>query len=572
LQQRHLHAALLGAHADALRSRVELRLLRQRVLRQQGRRVRQRRRRLLRAGRRLVELLRHDEVLHRRLLRPLQLAPACAALAVALVAAAAPRPARAVIGGTPDAGDPAVVALEPAQCTGTLVASRVVLTAAHCLWGRDPAQLTAVFGADVHGRGRRIAVIDGRLAPDWSPTTQENDLALLLLAEPAAGVAPVPLLRSAIDDHLLGATLRLVGFGQDRRKESGTTRLVAYLATTIVDGGGPAMTCLGDSGGPALLALGGTEYLAAVTSRGDAACRLFAVRTRVDPYVAGFIQPYIDATQPGAARLGDPCAYPAQCATGLCRPADDDPARRFCSARCAGDGECPPAMTCVGGRCAHRPPSPGALGAPCDRDGDCAGWLCPAARAAARSRACRRPRGRVRQGSPASRPRGARASPCACRAPVEGRPLLAGDCRAAYIRSDARAAAMGERRAQRRRAGSGAVSRAHVRRARSADRDGLPGRGAAARGPQRPRAPARVPRSAAGEHAAHARAAPRALPPRAGAAVTAPADAFEAALAIARALDTAGIPYALGGALAYGQYGIPRATNDVDVNVFVPPE
>src|SRR5581483_3816345 len=191
LQQRHLHAALLGAHADALRSRVELRLLRQRVLRQQGRRVRQRRRRLLRAGRRLVELLRHDEVLHRRLLRPLQLAPACAALAVALVAAAAPRPARAVIGGTPDA--------------------------------RDPAQLTAVFGADVHGRGRRIAVIDGRLAPDWSPTTQENDLALLLLAEPAAGVAPVPLLRSAIDDHLLGATLRLVGFGQDRRKESGTT-------------------------------------------------------------------------------------------------------------------------------------------------------------------------------------------------------------------------------------------------------------------------------------------------------------------------------------------------------------
>ncbi len=326
-----------------------------------------------------MELLRHDEVLHRRLLRPLQLAPACAALAVALVAAAAPRPARAVIGGTPDAGDPAVVALEPAQCTGTLVASRVVLTAAHCLWGRDPAQLTAVFGADVHGRGRRIAVIDGRLAPDWSPTTQENDLALLLLAEPAAGVAPVPLLRSAIDDHLLGATLRLVGFGQDRRKESGTTRLLAYLATTIVDGGGPATTCLGDSGGPALLALGGTEYLAAVTSRGDAACRLFAVRTRVDPYVAGFIQPYIDATQPGAARLGDPCAYPAQCATGLCRPADDDPARRFCSARCAGDGECPPAMTCVGGRCAHRPPSPGALGAPCDRDGDCAGWLCAAA-------------------------------------------------------------------------------------------------------------------------------------------------------------------------------------------------
>ncbi|MFN8544938.1 MAG: hypothetical protein U0807_12160 [Candidatus Binatia bacterium] len=52
-----------------------------------------------------------------------------------------------------------------------------------------------------------------------------------------------------------------------------------------------------------------------------------------------------------------------------------------------------------------------------------------------------------------------------------------------------------------------------------------------------------------------------------------PADAFDAALRVADALDRAGVPYALGGALAYGQYGIPRATNDVDVNVFVtPPE
>ncbi|MBY0279772.1 hypothetical protein K2Z84_30930 [Candidatus Binatia bacterium] len=31
------------------------------------------------------------------------------------------------------------------------------------------------------------------------------------------------------------------------------------------------------------------------------------------------------------------------------------------------------------------------------------------------------------------------------------------------------------------------------------------------------------------------------------------------------------VPYALAGALAYGQYGIPQATNDVDLNVFVEP-
>jgi len=51
--------------------------------------------------------------------------------------------------------------------------------------------------------------------------------------------------------------------------------------------------------------------------------------------------------------------------------------------------------------------------------------------------------------------------------------------------------------------------------------------------------------------------------------MTPPADAFEAGLRIAGALEAHGVSYALGGALAYGQYGSPRATNDVDVNVFV---
>jgi hypothetical protein len=51
--------------------------------------------------------------------------------------------------------------------------------------------------------------------------------------------------------------------------------------------------------------------------------------------------------------------------------------------------------------------------------------------------------------------------------------------------------------------------------------------------------------------------------------MTVPSNAFEAGLLIAEAFEKRGIPYALGGALAYGQYGIPRATNDVDVNVFV---
>ncbi len=45
--------------------------------------------------------------------------------------------------------------------------------------------------------------------------------------------------------------------------------------------------------------------------------------------------------------------------------------------------------------------------------------------------------------------------------------------------------------------------------------------------------------------------------------------AAEAARSIASALEHAGIPYAIGGALALAIAGVPRGTADVDLNVFV---
>ena len=50
--------------------------------------------------------------------------------------------------------------------------------------------------------------------------------------------------------------------------------------------------------------------------------------------------------------------------------------------------------------------------------------------------------------------------------------------------------------------------------------------------------------------------------------MTAP-DAFARAMQIAQAYERANIPYAIGGALALGIWGIPRGTVDVDVNVFL---
>jgi hypothetical protein len=46
-------------------------------------------------------------------------------------------------------------------------------------------------------------------------------------------------------------------------------------------------------------------------------------------------------------------------------------------------------------------------------------------------------------------------------------------------------------------------------------------------------------------------------------------DALALGLRLAHALEACKVPYALGGALAFGAAGLPRGTLDVDVNVFV---
>src|SRR5262249_12540842 len=153
-----------------------------------------------------------------------------------------------------DAGDPAVLAIN-IGCTGTLISPRVVVTAAHCLNGYDPTSVRVD-----NGSGQVINGVDLVLHPDWSSTTEQPDIALLLLETPIAyGMASV--LRAPMDDSLLGATVRIVGFGVSNPmdqttagiKRQGTTTLGAYLFSAFVDDAAPSSTCFGDSGGPAFI-------------------------------------------------------------------------------------------------------------------------------------------------------------------------------------------------------------------------------------------------------------------------------------------------------------------------------
>ncbi len=71
-----------------------------------------------------------------------------------------------IIGGLADSGDPAVVALTIGRsptCTGTLISSRVVMTAGHCVYSRVPDGV--FFGQATSGDGRTIPVATGYTIP-----------------------------------------------------------------------------------------------------------------------------------------------------------------------------------------------------------------------------------------------------------------------------------------------------------------------------------------------------------------------------------------------------------------------
>jgi hypothetical protein len=308
------------------------------------------------------------------------------ALAAAGCATAPGTTRQAITNGVDDDGDAAVVALlagDIVVCNGTLVAPRVVLTAAHCVAGG--ALPTVFFGAVPALDGERRATIDGRVHPDFDSATLAYDVGLLLLADPAPdGVAPAALAEASLAQADVGAPLRLVGFGttapgdaSPARRREGTTVIRSLTPTEIEFGPSPSQTCSGDSGGAAFMVQGGHERLVGVSSSGDAACDDFGRDIRVDAIAASFVAPYVAATADGAAALGERCFYDANCAVGTCIRALDEPASRYCSVACAVPGDCPAPLECADDAlCRHPLPSPGAHGARCESPLDCASELC----------------------------------------------------------------------------------------------------------------------------------------------------------------------------------------------------
>jgi secreted trypsin-like serine protease len=201
----------------------------------------------------------------------------------------------AIVQGVDDEEDPAVVALVGAEhptCSGTLVARRAVLTAAHCVVETPPRSV--VFGAEP-AASRRVAVDGWKTHPEFDERTLAHDIAVLFLADDAPVVPATMASKSALSP---GSRVRVVGFGdatpggapEQRRKRAGFDRIDAVAADQLRALPDPATPCSHDSGG-AVLADGA---LVGVISAGDLECARYAVFTRVDAhrsFVDGALSP-----------------------------------------------------------------------------------------------------------------------------------------------------------------------------------------------------------------------------------------------------------------------------------------
>jgi hypothetical protein len=149
-------------------------------------------------------------------------------------------------------------------CSGTVIGSTAVLTAAHCL-GADTALVRINFGT------KEIVASSFVASPDYTGNNSTSlDVGVVTASQPL-GQPIIPLLTSR--DSVGGESAVIAGWGQDLYGQS----FILRAGATTVGQVGPIYivnqytlsgsgTCAGDSGGPMLVSVGGAWAVGGVTS------------------------------------------------------------------------------------------------------------------------------------------------------------------------------------------------------------------------------------------------------------------------------------------------------------------
>ncbi|MFI8092329.1 trypsin-like serine protease, partial [Streptomyces sp. NPDC086080] len=186
-------------------------------------------------------------------------------------------------------------------CSGVLVDSEWLLTAASCFAENPSADLTVPAGKPERKTTATIGHSD--LTATDAPVRevvelvpyQGRDLVMARLDQPVTGVTPVAL---STTPPGVGETLQAVGFGRTKTEWAPIGQHAGDFTVDAVDSGSLAVTgqngeavCPGDTGGPLIADRAGTAELVAVSSRSwQGGCwgvdeteeRTGAVGTRVD--------------------------------------------------------------------------------------------------------------------------------------------------------------------------------------------------------------------------------------------------------------------------------------------------